>query len=150
MRAPLETFGKNADEYSKDAWPDLKAWGVDSWGDLTPQGSVAVKALGAYYGGYYSKNAWPNAFKAYLWADSQDQRAIATADALSKGMESAGVNAPVDYVKPAGTTDPLFHPFMANCGTPSQDKLDGIVAGIKAKCPEWQAFIQGSTQAARP
>ncbi len=138
VRAPLETFGKNAGEHSKDPWPDLMAWGVDRWGDLTPQGSIAVKALGAYYGSYYSKNASPNAFKAYLWADSQDQRAIATAHALSKGMEGAGVNAPVDYVKPAGTTDPLFHPFTANCGTPSQDKLNGIVASIKAKCPEWQ------------
>ena len=138
VRAPLETFGKNADEHSKDPWPDLNAWGVDSWGDLTPHGSIAVRALGAYHGNYYSKNAWPNAFKAYLWADSQDQRTIATADALSKGMEAVGIDAPVDYVEPAGTTDPLFHPFTANCGTPSQDKLKGIVAGIKAKCPGWQ------------
>jgi 4-phytase/acid phosphatase len=146
VRAPLETFGKNAHAHSKDPWPDLKAWGVHSWGDLTPQGSNAVKALGAYYGAYYSKNAWPNTFKAYLWADSQDQRAIATADALSKGMQTAGINASVDYLKPAGATDPLFHPFTANCGTPSQDKLNGIMAGIRANCVGWQNSFKDQLQ----
>src|SRR5215472_8178693 len=138
VRAPLKEFGANAGKHSSRPWPKLNDWGLsdDDWGVLTPHGTTAVKVLGAYYGSYYSC-VFGNGFKAYLWADSQDQRTVATADALSKGMESVGINALVDYVKPAGTTDPLFHPFTANCGTPSQDKLNGIVADIKARCPEW-------------
>src|SRR5262249_10462987 len=56
VRAPLETFGKNAGKHSKQAWPDLrKDWHVcpDCWGYLTPQGSDAARVLGAYYGDYY-------------------------------------------------------------------------------------------------
>src|SRR5690348_16814732 len=68
VRAPLEAFGKDAGTHSKKAWPDLKNdWHVcpDCWGYLTPQGSNALRVLGAYYGNYYSKNAWPTKFSIY-------------------------------------------------------------------------------------
>jgi 4-phytase/acid phosphatase len=151
VRAPLEGFGKNAGTHSKKAWPDLKNdWHVcpDCWGYLTPQGSNAVKALGAYYGNYYSKNAWPTKFSIYLWADV-DQRTRATAQALREGMQSAATSVQVQSLKPPETTDPLFHPFKANCGEPDTKHLEKIVAYINDNIPGWIrefTYPMGSSQ----
>jgi 4-phytase/acid phosphatase len=139
VRAPLETFGKNASTHSKNAWPDLKKdWHVcpNCWGYLTPRGSNAVRVLGSYYGNYYSKNAWPNKFSVYLWADV-DQRTRATAEALRDGMQSAGANVKVESVEPIGATDPLFHPFKANCGEPDTKHLEAIANYINDNVSSW-------------
>ncbi|HEU0275241.1 MAG TPA: histidine-type phosphatase, partial [Candidatus Udaeobacter sp.] len=139
VRAPLETFGKNAGRHSKKAWPDLKKdWHVcpDCWGYLTPQGSDAVKILGTYYGSYYSKKGWPTNFSVYLWADV-DQRTRATAKALGEGMRSAGASVAVQSRQPTDATDPLFHPFKANCGEPDTKHLEAIAAYINANISGW-------------
>lgn len=139
VRAPLEAFGKNAGKHSKRAWPDLKHdWHVcpDCWGYLTPQGSNAVRVLGSYYGNYYSKNAWPNKFSVYLWADV-DQRTRATAEALRDGMQIAGCNVKVESLQAPGATDPLFHPFKANCGEPDTNHLEAIATYINDNVPGW-------------
>jgi 4-phytase/acid phosphatase len=139
VRAPLETFGKNAGRHSENAWPDLKKdWHVcpTCWGYLTPHGSNAVRILGSYYGNYYSKNAWPNKFSVYLWADV-DQRTKATAEALRDGMQSAGADVKVEYLQPSGGTDPLFHPFDANCGEPDTKRLETIATYINDNAPGW-------------
>ena len=139
VRAPLETFGKNAGKHSKEAWPDLKKdWHVcpDCWGYLTPQGSDAARVLGAYYGDYYSKNAWPTNFKVYIWADV-DQRTRATAEALCEGIQSAGASAQVQSRQPTDAPDPLFHPFKANCGEPDAKHLEAIAAYINENLPGW-------------
>jgi 4-phytase/acid phosphatase len=139
VRAPLETFGKDAGRHSKEAWPDLKHdWHVCSncWGYLTPQGSNAVRVLGTYYGDYYSKNAWPTNFSIYLWADV-DQRTRATAEALSVGMQSAGASVKVQSRQPTEATDPLFHPFKANCGEPDTKHLEAIAAYINENVSGW-------------
>jgi hypothetical protein len=116
VRAPLRDLGTN---HSNQAWPSLGDWGAGKWGYLTLHGSQAVNNLGAYYGSYYwSAFGDGNGLKAYLWADSLDQRSRATAEALSLGMQTAGVDVKVEFLQPAGTTDSLFHPFTANCGTP--------------------------------
>ena len=139
VRAPLETFGKNAGKHSKKAWPDLKNdWHVcpACWGYLTPQGSNAVRVLGIYYGNYYSKNAWPNKFNVYLWADV-DQRTRATAEGLREGMQTAGANVKVESLQPPAATDPLFHPFKANCGEPDTKHLEAIATYINDNVPGW-------------
>jgi 4-phytase/acid phosphatase len=139
VRAPLETFGKNADTHSKKAWPDLKNdWHVcpTCWGYLTPQGSNAVRLLGSHYGNYYSKNGWPNQFSVYLWADV-DQRTRATAEALRDGMQSAGASVKVECLQLTGATDSLFHPFKANCGEPDTKHLEAIATYINDNVPGW-------------
>src|SRR5262245_52742320 len=78
-RAPLKEFGENANNYSNKAWPKCEDWHVEHWGDLTPQGGKAVQALGSYYGDYYKSKGWPDGFKAYLWADGEDERTRVTA-----------------------------------------------------------------------
>jgi 4-phytase/acid phosphatase len=139
VRAPLETFGKNAGRHSENAWPDLKKdWHVcpTCWGYLTPQGSNAVRVLGSYYGNYYSKNAWPNKFGVYLWADA-DQRTKATAEVLRDGIQSAGADVKVEYLQPTGATDPLFHPFKANCGETDTRHLETIATYINDNVSGW-------------
>ena len=88
VRAPLTGFEpEKADKYSRQDWPTLPDWNVPpdrSWGDLTTRGRVLVTALGRYYAEWYrKKNAWPEGFKVYLWADT-DQRTVDTADALAR------------------------------------------------------------------
>jgi 4-phytase/acid phosphatase len=147
-RAPLETFGKSAGRHSKKAWPDLeKDWHVcpNCWGYLTPQGSNAVKVLGAYYGNYYSKNAWPTNFSIYLWADV-DQRTRATAEALCEGMQSAGASGITQFRQPTASTDPLFHPFKANCGEPDTKHLEAIAAYINDNVPGWKREFTDPTR----
>jgi 4-phytase / acid phosphatase len=145
-RAPLKDFGENANNYSNKAWPKCEDWHVEHWGDLTPQGGRAVQALGYYYGDYYKKNGLPGNFKAYLWADGEDERTRTTAMKLKAGLADQGIEAQVDYLSSstAGLSsedqsskaqsskdlackddeqvkipDPLFHPFKANCGDPA-------------------------------
>jgi 4-phytase/acid phosphatase len=139
VRAPLEGFGAHARDHSKDDWPDLVAdWHVrpDGWGDLTPVGAAAAEALGAYYARTYLAN-WPNGFKAYLWADAEDERTRETAQALARGLRTSNVDAEVGFL-PAGTTDPLFHPFKAGCGTPDAARLQKIAAGINRHWLLWR------------
>jgi 4-phytase/acid phosphatase len=146
VRAPLRNLGTN---HSNQAWPSLGDWGADKWGYLTLHGSQAVNNLGAYYGGYYwSAFGDGNGFKAYLWADSLDQRARATAEALSVGMQTAGVDVRVEYLQPAGTTDSLFHPFTANCGTPPPDTkhLQAIATYINGHLSEWLSEFATTTR----
>ena len=141
VRAPLQAFATRAGDHSKGRWPDLeKDWGVGPgrWGDLTPHGIQALKALGAYYGSYYLQHGWPQGFKAYLWADSADERTRETANALDEGLrQRPDVDVKVEFLKPAGTTDPLFHPFTAMCGTPDPKQLQQIVDGIKNHYKQW-------------
>lgn len=137
VRAPLGEFNSKAREHSQKDWPTIEDWGLSDkqWGFLTPHGATAVKVLGGCYGSYY-KTVWPSGFKAYLWADSQDERTLATAAALREGMERRDIDVTIESL-PAGATDPLFHPFTAMCGTPEPTELQRIVEHIKAKCPEW-------------
>ena len=139
VRAPLEGFGAHARDHSKDDWPDLVAdWHVraDGWGDLTPGGAAAARALGVYYARTYSTK-WPNGFKAFLWADAGDERTRETAQALARGLRASNVEAEVGFL-PAGTTDPLFHPFKAGCGTPDAARLHNIVADINRNWLLWR------------
>jgi 4-phytase / acid phosphatase len=147
VRAPLKDLGAT---HSQKPWPSpAMAWGADEWGYLTRHGCGAVKVLGAYYGTYYSKTAWCNGFRAYLWADV-DERTLATAQALLVGMENAGVDVNLDSLCPQkvdpcvqkydaclGKTDPLFHPFKAMCGTPDPNELKRIATYINHHLPEW-------------
>jgi len=135
VRAPLSDLGT---KHSKEAWPKIEDWRLsdDQWGYLTPHGATAAKILGAYYGSHYS-NAWGKGFKTYLWADSLDERTIATAWALREGMQSAGAKVTVGFLQPAASTDPLFHPFQANCGTPEATELNRIVGDINTNWSVW-------------
>jgi Histidine phosphatase superfamily (branch 2) len=142
VRAPLQDLGTN---HSKQAWPSLGDWGAGKMGYLTLHGSQAVNNLGGYYGSYYS-SALGNGFKAYLWADSQDQRTRATAEALFVGMQSAGVDVKVEYLQPPDTTDSLFHPFKANCGTPDTKHLQAIATYINGHLPEWLSEFTSPTR----
>jgi 4-phytase/acid phosphatase len=139
VRSPLEDFAeKTAPLHSGTPWPGLNDWAPGDksakWGDLTPHGATAVSLLGAWYGKYYSK-AWGKCFNAYLWADT-DERTEKTAAALATGLGGSG-SATVASLPP-GTTDPLFHPFKASCGTPDKLALSHIVARIKANYPDWR------------
>ena len=147
VRAPLKAFSEKAGLHSQKPWPDpVNDWHVceTCWGDLTPHGSQAIKALGASYGSYYSKNAWPRGFKAYLWADS-DERTQETASALRDGMQPAGVVVKVESL-PTGTPDPLFHPFKAMCGTPDKAQLDQIVKDINNNYQQWINSFKSPTR----
>jgi hypothetical protein len=136
VRAPLEAFGDSANKYSGSPWPRREDWGAidNQWGYLTRHGGDAVGVLGVSYGSYYSK-AWGKGFKAFLWADV-DERTEKTAAALKTGMGMSGASVTVASLYPE-KADPLFHPFLANCGTPSQTELDRITNHIKAGCREW-------------
>jgi 4-phytase/acid phosphatase len=140
VRAPLEGFGSHARDHAKDDWPDLvNDWHVrpGGWGELTPAGRDAAQALGGYYARYYSeKTAWPNGFKAYLWADAEDERTRETAQALARGLRGQTIEADVGFLAP-GTADPLFHPFKAGCGKPDPSRLQRIVDGIKKNWKSW-------------
>lgn len=132
IRAPLQDFGSSAKDHSGDQWPDLvNDWRVD-WGDLTPRGTQVAKALGNYYRDHY----WRGRFKAYLWADAGDQRTRLTAEALAAGLKGPGMDVQVAFLAPCAV-DPLFHPFKAQCGKPSQGELTRIVGDIKKKWREW-------------
>jgi 4-phytase/acid phosphatase len=153
VRAPLQDFSLHAKEHSRENWPDLvNDWHVDCktcWGDLTPQGARAAKALGACYASYYSQNsAWPNGFKAYLWADGEEERSRETAKALALGLQDQNITVEVysseGKIDPSqgkdsakGKVDPLFHPFKAGCGTPDPRKLQPIVDDINTHCQDW-------------
>jgi 4-phytase / acid phosphatase len=139
VRAPLEGFGAHARDHSNDDWPDLVAdWHVraDGWGDLTPAGTAAAQALGVYYARTYSAT-WPNGFKAYLWADAEDERTRETAQALARGLRTLNAAAEVGSFPP-GATDPLFHPFKAGCGTPNAARLQKIAADINRNWMLWR------------
>jgi 4-phytase/acid phosphatase len=147
VRAPLKDLGAT---HSQNPWPSpATKWGADDWGYLTRHGCEAVKVLGAYYGSYYSKTAWCNGFKVYLWADV-DERTVATAQALRVGMKNAGVDVKLESLCPqkvdpcvqkfdpcVGKTDPLFHPFKATCGTPDPNELKRIATNINDHLPGW-------------
>jgi hypothetical protein len=143
VRVPLQAFAESADKHSGSPWPSLKDWEGGNkggnWGNLTPHGASAVAILGAWYGSNYSK-AWGKGFKAYLWADV-DERTEKTAAALATGLGGSGASVKVKSLYPE-TVDPLFHPFKAMCGTPSQLELNRIVTRIKEKCPEWLGLFK--------
>src|SRR2546425_2910985 len=147
VRAPLDGFtDESANAHSKNTWPRLAAWKVmkdehgepGDWGDLTVQGQKLVTALGDYYAKYYkSPEAWPNGFKAFLWADAEDQRTRETAKALADGLRKPDINVTVDFLQPTGKVDLLFHPFKAECGTPNPPDLESIAYHIKSNWWLW-------------
>ena len=141
VRAPLPGFAPPmADKYSGQGWPTIADWNVPSdrnWGDLTTRGRVLATALGSYYADWYrKKNAWPEGFKIYLWADT-DQRTVDTADALARGFEQSRIPKQDVTVRclqtnlAAKNVDPLFHPFQAGCGKPDQNTLASTAAKIE-------------------
>lgn len=132
VRAPLKSFGDNADQHSGRPWPSATPWGVANWGDLTPHGILAVRSLGEWYGSHYSKRLG-DGFKASLWADV-DERTQQTALALAQGFGKFSVK--VKTAPPGPGPDPLFHPFQASCGKPDPAELDRIANQIKAECRE--------------
>ena len=130
VRAPLKPVDDPKKKpHAGASWPTLPQWGATQWGYLTLHGRDLATALGTYYAKWYTaKNAWPNGFKAYLWADT-DPRNIDTAKALAQGFQQGGIpNVPVSS-SPNGR-DPLFHPFQAGCGAPDQNKLEETVTNI--------------------
>lgn len=111
VRAPLHDIDA-PNKYGKNSWPTMSEWGVTKWGDLTPHGAALASALGRDYAQTYRKN-WRSGFTAFLWADTSE-RTMATAQALSAGLEDGGVTTTVASL--ARGPDPLFHPFEAHCG----------------------------------
>ena len=154
VRSPSPDFQQEeADKHSRGKWPALADWKVmptpspspaecdkgNGWGYLTIHGQNLVQGLGVYYGKYYRKAAWPNGFKVYLWADALNQRTRETAEALKVGFKKGGVPEPsvtVASLKPC-TTDPLFHPFAAGCGTADGAKLKAFATGINEEWLMW-------------
>jgi 4-phytase / acid phosphatase len=126
IRAPLSFT--SLDKYAGQPWPD---WPVAA-GDLTDHGAQMMQAFGAAYRQQYanqgvlSQSGCPAAGSVYLWAD-KDQRTMATAQALSRGI-APQCNVPVESVE-AGT-DTLFHAIPAlGKGDPAAASaaLDGII-----------------------
>ena len=148
VRSPTPGFAPNeADKHSKHKWPALTDWQVmgtdcdrgNGWGYLTTHGQKLAEGLGAYYGKHYKQGAWSNGFSTYLWADAENQRTRATANALAAGFKNAGIPAAKVTVAslPACTVDPLFHPFQRKCGTPNGDKLKKFAAEINEAWLMW-------------
>jgi hypothetical protein len=149
VRSPSPDFEpKQAEEHSKQKWPILADWKVmpllnecdpgSGWGYLTIHGQQLAEGLGRYYGDHY-KQGWPGGFNVYLWADAENQRTRETAKALSIGFQKSGIpNAKVTVASlPACTTDPLFHPFQRQCGTPDAEKLQTFAAQINQEWLMW-------------
>lgn len=132
VRAPLHDID-DPNKYGKNSWPTMSEWGVTRWGDLTPHGAALASALGRDYAQTYRKN-WRRGFTAFLWADTSE-RTMATAQALSAGLEDGGVTTTVASL--ARGPDPLFHPFEAHCGVPNPSRLDGIAKKITDDSKSW-------------
>lgn len=151
VRSPSPDFDQaNADEDSKNKWPALADWKVmepknecdpgNGWGYLTQHGYRLVESLGRYYGDYYKREDWSTGFNnVYLWADSENQRTRATAEALSIGFRNSSVpNVTVAALLPC-IADPLYHPFARQCGRPQGEKLETFAAEIKRHWKTWAA-----------
>jgi 4-phytase / acid phosphatase len=148
VRSPESGFMNETKAHSKKPWPTLADWQVmgsdcegekspmRGWGYLTTRGFKIVNGLGAYYGKYYQQ-AWSKSFKAYFWADAENQRTRYTARALADGFNNAGVaDVTVRSLSPC-SPDLLFHPFPAGCGSPDTGKLAGIASDIKRNWQPW-------------
>jgi len=142
---------KNADQHSKNKWPNLKAWNVmgpdcenkdnkdeEGWGYLTTHGQEIATGLGTYYGNHYKQGTWSSGFKVYFWADAENQRTRHTAMALAQGFKDAGIpDVRMESLKPC-SSDLLFHPFNSGCGTPDPRRLADIASHIrKSWQPTW-------------
>jgi hypothetical protein len=75
-------------------------------------------------------------FKAFLWADGEDQRTQETANKLADGLRKPDIDVTVDSLQP-GTVDLLFHPFKVGCGTPDKGTLDKLADEIRSGSQKW-------------
>jgi 4-phytase/acid phosphatase len=158
VRSPTWTLDR-LNQYSASPWPD---WKVPS-GNLTTNGRLLMKIMGAYYHAYFSelgllgKPSCQDAARVHFWADT-DQRTLETAKALSEGI-LPGCQAEIHSV--TGKSDALFDPIESGIATPDPKlalaavrgriglKLDAMLGAHQPALDELTRILNGTGKAAR-
>jgi 4-phytase / acid phosphatase len=153
---------------SQEPWPDLKQWGGQCAGDLTPRGQQLMRQMGIFYRAYYADKLLPPkgqcaAGKVYIWADNIE-RTIKTAEALADGLSDGANNCTIHvHSRPYNLRDRactlvaddapkyadyFFHP-LANSeirGCVSGKDVEAVAAGINREVRRLRTDYHSSLQ----